>query len=85
MSTIKVEVCYASVHEQKLISLNVLSGSSVIEVIEQSKIKNLFPEINLEKNKVGIFGKVLRSPEMCQLRSGDRIEIYRPLIKKQVK
>ncbi len=81
MSTIKVEVCYASVHEQKLILLNVPSGSSVFEAIEQSKIRNLFPEINLEKNKVGIFGKVLRNPETCQLRSGDRIEIYRPLLK----
>jgi putative ubiquitin-RnfH superfamily antitoxin RatB of RatAB toxin-antitoxin module len=36
------------------------------------------PEIDLQANKVGIFGKVARLD--AGLHDGDRIEIYRPLI-----
>lgn len=81
MNKIKVEVCYASKDQQRLIALDVDSASSILEVIEQSRIKMVFPEINLAKNKVGIFGKVVKNPGQTIVCSGDRIEIYRPLIK----
>jgi uncharacterized protein len=37
-----------------------------------------FPEIDLEQSRIGVFGKLRRPDE--QVRAGDRIEIYRPLI-----
>ena len=36
------------------------------------------PKIDLQENKVGIYGKVCKLDH--KLRNGDRIEIYRPLI-----
>ena len=37
-----------------------------------------FPQIDLNDNKVGVFGKLTKLD--AELRSGDRVEIYRPLI-----
>lgn len=37
-----------------------------------------FSEIDLEKNKVGIYGKVSKLDVV--LNDGDRVEIYRPII-----
>ena len=37
-----------------------------------------FPEIDLAKNKVGIFSKLVKLDET--VRDKDRVEIYRPLI-----
>lgn len=73
---IEIEVSYASPQTQKLISLNVGEGSSVVHAIMQSGILDLFPEIVL-KNNVGIFSK--KVPLDQPLKNGDRIEIYRPL------
>jgi len=74
----KVEVAYAKPDLQLIVEVAAVSGMTVQEAIEQSKIQERFPEINLELNRVGVFGKVvaLDSP----LSAGDRVEIYRPLI-----
>ena len=37
-----------------------------------------FPEIDLAVNKIGVFGKVVKLDRV--LETGDRVEIYRPLI-----
>jgi hypothetical protein len=50
----------------------------VAEAIERSGIIERFPEIDLAKNKVGIFGKLAKLDKVLQ--PGDRVEIYRPLI-----
>lgn len=75
---IKVEVAYARPEEQLIVPLEVESGVTVEEAIEQSRIRNHFPEIDLKVNKVGIFGKLTKLSNI--LRDGDRVEIYRPLI-----
>jgi hypothetical protein len=36
-----------------------------------------FPEIDLERQKVGIFGKITRLD--TKLEEGNRVEIYRPI------
>ena len=48
------------------------------EVINESGILTHFPQIDLSKNKVGIFGKITKLTNT--VRAQDRIEIYRPLI-----
>ncbi len=75
---ITVEVAYARPDEQRIIELQVPPGTTVAEAIERSGIIERFPEIDLAKNKVGIFGKLAKLDKVLQ--PGDRVEIYRPLI-----
>ena len=51
---------------------------TVREAIERSGILKRFPEIDLEINKVGIFGRLVTLEQA--LDTGDRVEIYLPLI-----
>jgi len=75
---IRVEVAYAKPETQVIIPLDVEQGTTLEEAIERSGILNQFPEIDLTKNKVGIFGKLTKKDQ--ELREHDRVEIYRPLI-----
>lgn len=75
---ILVEVAYALPTEQQILSVEVTEGCTIGEAIEQSGILQQFPDIDLAKQKVGIFGKMKKAAEV--LRDGDRVEIYRPLI-----
>lgn len=77
---VRVEVAYAKPHEQKILSVQVEEGTSVLEAVRQSGIQSFFPEINLEAPKLGLFGKAVPKPADQSVRDGDRIEIYRPLI-----
>lgn len=73
-----IEVIYALPKEQILIGLDVEQGTTVEQAVKLSGILAKYPEIDLTKNKLGIFGKVTKAEQ--ELRDKDRIEIYRPLI-----
>lgn len=75
---IQIEVAYATPDKQQIIPLRVPVGTLVEEAIERSQMKHYFPEINLTEQKVGIWSKAVKLDH--ELREGDRIEIYRPLI-----
>jgi putative ubiquitin-RnfH superfamily antitoxin RatB of RatAB toxin-antitoxin module len=75
---IRVEVAYARPDLQQIVALEVEAGSTIEKVIQQSGIMGLFPEINLARQKVGIFSKPRDLSDLVN--DGDRIEIYRPLI-----
>lgn len=77
---ITVEVVYAAVDRQLLCSLDVPAGTTVRQALLLSGIGADFPELDLAKCTVGIFGKVVANAELRILRQGDRIEIYRPLL-----
>ena len=77
-SPFEVEVAYAQRDEQVLLSIRASSGMTVRQAIEQSGILQRFPEIDLDQQAVGIFGKVTALGN--ELQAGDRVEIYRPLI-----
>lgn len=74
----RIEVAYALPNEQVIIPLDVEGTITIAEAIERSHILERYPEINLEVNKVGVFGKLVRLED--ELREGDRVEIYRQLI-----
>ncbi len=74
----EVEVAYALPREQVVIAVHVDADAPVQEAIDRSGILKQFPEIDLGKNKVGIFGKLTKLDAVPQ--PGDRIEIYRALI-----
>jgi uncharacterized protein len=76
--TIPVLVCYAMPGIQVLRDLTVEKGATLQQAVIQSGILQEFPEVDLQKNRVGIFGK-LKSLDAI-LSENDRVEIYRPLI-----
>lgn len=75
---IRVEVAYALPQDQVILSLEVPEGTTLEEAIRASGMLERHPEIDLARNKVGIFGKLNKLN--ASLREGDRVEIYRPLI-----
>lgn len=75
---IQVEVVYALPNEQQLLKLKVPAGTTVSDAVRLSGLAEKYAEIDLEKGKFGIFGK-LSKPDTV-LREKDRVEIYRPLI-----
>lgn len=72
-----VSIAYATPQQQLCINVEVVEESSVINALHQSGILDLCPDIQLDKQKVGIFGKFVTLES--QLVAGDRIEVYRPI------
>lgn len=75
---IAVEVAYALPHRQALVPLQVPAGSTAEAAIRLSGVLQRFPDIDLGRNRIGIFGRLC--PLDRELRDGDRVEIYRPLV-----
>ncbi len=76
--TIKVEVVYALPAQQDLVPLTLPAGSTLQQALEASGLLAKYPEIDLAKNKFGIYSKISKLDTV--LRDRDRVEIYRPLI-----
>ncbi|MDT8405939.1 MAG: RnfH family protein [Methylococcales bacterium] len=74
----QVEVAYARPDEQVILALTMPAPATAEQVIEKSGVLKRFPEIDLTVNKVGVFGVVCALDKV--LATGDRVEIYRPLI-----
>ena len=74
---IQVEIVYGKTGSARVIRQEVPANATLKEAIEQSGILEMYPEIDLDSNKVGIFSRKreLHAP----VRAGDRIEIYEPL------
>lgn len=73
----RISIAYAEPTAQFWQDLELNDVATVGDALERSGILQRFPEIDLETQKVGIFGKVV--PLDTQLAEGDRIEIYRPI------
>lgn len=76
--SVTVEVVYARERAQALVPVKGQAGMTLADAIQRSGILARFPEIELDVNKVGIFGKLAKLDQV--LASGDRVEIYPPLI-----
>ncbi|MEJ2395322.1 MAG: RnfH family protein [Candidatus Thiodiazotropha sp.] len=72
-----VGVAYADKFKQVWLKLEVPDDSTVRQAIEHSGLLQQFPEIDLDNQKVGIFGKVTKLD--AKIQEGSRIEIYRPI------
>ncbi|GMV54274.1 MAG: hypothetical protein AMXMBFR6_00790 [Betaproteobacteria bacterium] len=76
--SIDVVVAYALPDRQELVALRLPAGSTAGQAVRASGLLQKYPDIDLEHNKLGVFGKLVGID--APLRTGDRIEIYRPLI-----
>jgi hypothetical protein len=74
----KIGIAYALPQRQAWYDVEVPDGATIKDAIERSGILAQFPEIDLEQQKVGVYGKVSKLD--ATLNDGDRVEIYRPII-----
>ncbi|MBB8076637.1 RnfH family protein [Escherichia coli] len=75
---IAVEVAYALPEKQYLQRVTLQEGATVEEAIRASGLLELRTDIDLNKNKVGIYSRPAKLSDIVH--DGDRVEIYRPLI-----
>lgn len=73
----QVGVAYSEHGQQIWMTIEVPDEATVQDAIDRSGILTMFPHIDLDAQKVGIFGKVVKP--QTPLRPGDRVEIYRPI------
>lgn len=76
--TIQIEVVYAKSERQEVVHVSLPAHSTVAQAIEGSGLLAKHPEIDMNKNKLGIYAKLVKADTV--LRDRDRVEIYRPLI-----
>lgn len=74
----QVGVAYSELSQQIWLTIEVPDDAKVRDAIERSGILAQFPHIDLETQKVGVFGKLVKLD--AALRPGDRVEIYRPIV-----
>jgi putative ubiquitin-RnfH superfamily antitoxin RatB of RatAB toxin-antitoxin module len=74
----KVGIAYARSNRQVWFDVELPEGATILDAINKSGILKQFPEIDLEKQKVGIYTKLSKLDTV--LTHGDRVEIYRPII-----
>ena len=75
---ISIEVVYPLPQKQEIFTVKLPDGASVRQAIEACGVLEKHPEIDLAKNKLGVFAKLTKAD--APLRDRDRVEIYRPLI-----
>jgi len=75
---LRVEVCYALPDKQELVAVKIPDGATLQQALEASGLLVKHAEIDLKKNKFGIYAKLSKLD--AALRDRDRVEIYRPLI-----
>jgi putative ubiquitin-RnfH superfamily antitoxin RatB of RatAB toxin-antitoxin module len=73
----KVTLVYALPTKQIVQPVEVADGATVQQVLETSGILTRCPEINLDEQKVGVWGKVAALDAVVE--DGSRIEIYRAI------
>ena len=75
---IALEVLYALPQKQYLQRVTLDEGATVEQAIQASGLLTLRDDIDLSKNKVGIYSRPAKLQDVVD--DGDRVEIYRPLI-----
>lgn len=76
---IRVEVAFALPAEQLLVSVSLPADATVDDAIAASGIAERFPDERLHTLETGVWGRLAGRREV--LRDGDRVEIYRPLLR----
>ncbi|PLX34067.1 MAG: RnfH family protein, partial [Hyphomicrobiales bacterium] len=72
-----IGVAYVTPVHKIWLKMEMPDNCTVQEAIERSGILKQFPELDLQKQKVGIFGRISKLDKL--LEDGDRVEIYRAI------
>lgn len=72
----KISIAYALPGRQIVQSFEMPEGATIRFAVESSGILEQLPKLDLDTQKIGVFGKI--RPVDSVLKAGDRIEIYRP-------
>ena len=70
----RVAVVYAVPPQPLQLNCQLDDGATVQQAIEQSGLLRFWPDVDLKKQKVGVFGKFVKLDSPLQ--DGDRVEIY---------
>lgn len=73
-----IEVVYGTPTKQEIINCFVEPNTTIEQAVLASGIIDVFPEIDLTINKVGIWNRVAKLTDIVN--DLDRIEVYRPLL-----
>lgn len=77
--TIRVEVAYALPEKQRIVKLDVPSGTTALQAVSMSQLDEVFEELVVGADiKLGVWGKAVTGDRV--LTAGERVEIYRPLL-----
>ena len=77
--TIRVEVAYALPEKQRIVKLDVPSGTTALQAVAMSQLDEVFEELVVGPDiKLGVWGKAVTGDRV--LTAGERVEIYRPLL-----
>ena len=74
---INVEVAFALPEAQHLVSLQLKPGATAADAIAESRVLDAIDEREKDEFEIGVWGSVVE-PDF-PLKTGDRVEIYRPL------
>jgi putative ubiquitin-RnfH superfamily antitoxin RatB of RatAB toxin-antitoxin module len=73
----QIGLAYSEPANQIWLTTEVPDDSTVHAAIEKSGILKMFPTIDLETQKVGVHGRLVKLETV--LKPGDRVEIYRAI------
>ncbi|MBB3104078.1 hypothetical protein FHR87_002490 [Azomonas macrocytogenes] len=71
---------FALPDRQRLLSLELPSGTTLRKAVLDSGMERYFPGLELAEAPLGVYGKQVLQPDEHVLQGGERIEIYRTLI-----
>lgn len=77
-ASIRVQVIYALPERQDMVTIELPEGATTLQAVEASGLLQKHPDIDLARNKLGVFAKLVKTDQV--LRDRDRVEIYRALI-----
>ena len=75
---INIQICFAIGADVQMLELEIAPNLTIQNVLDDSNISQQLPSLSRESMKLGIFGKI-KSMD-TELRDGDRLEIYQPLL-----
>lgn len=78
MDSIDIEIAYALEDKQLILVHTIEKNTPPRDALKSSEIGAHFSDLDLDTVDMGVFGKAIR--DNYELKQGDRIELYRPLI-----
>ena len=79
MARIRVEVAYAGPEGQWLVPLELEQGASALDAVLASGVPERLPGFDPANARLGVFSRPVAAD--APLGDGDRVEIYRPLLR----